>query len=324
MSDRGAKRRWSTNAETIQARAGEWIARRDHSDWAVQDQSELDAWLAESPAHMVAFLRLSDIWQRANRLRALGGSPRGGIARLRFGKLFGRIAAGLIVMVLAGAGAAYYFTIPREVTYATPVGGHEAIALNDGSHIELNTDTVLHVQNSDRKQIVKLEKGEAYFQVKHNPSRKFVVLIGDHTVTDLGTKFLIRSEPNRLEIALTEGRAQFDTQGEPSRSVLLAPGDVLTMSGGVVTTSKKSAQTMAAELGWRRGTLVFDNVSLGDAVTEFNRYSAEKLVVADRAAAQIPVSATFPTNGVGDFIQLAQVVLGLRIERRDGEVVISR
>ncbi len=93
------------------------------------------------------------------------------------------------------------------------------------------------------------------------------------------------------------------------------------MSGGLIKTTRKSTQTMAEELGWRRGMLVFDNIPLGDAVAEFNRYSAKKLVVADEAAAKIPVSATFPTNGVGDFVQLAQAVLGLRIEHRNGEIV---
>jgi len=324
VTERSVQRPWSTNAEAVQARAGEWIARRDHSDWNAQNQSELDAWLAESPAHMIAFLRLSDIWQRANRLRALGGSARDEIARLRFGNFAGRVAAGLTVIVLAAMVTAYYFTVPQETIYATPVGGHRAIALNDGSHIELNTDTILRVRDSKRKQIVELEKGEAYFQIRHDPSRNFMVLVGNHVITDIGTKFLVRSEPNRLEVALTEGRAQFDTHEGPSRSVLLTPGEVLVMSGGLIKTTRKSNQTMAEELGWRRGMLVFDNIPLGDAVAEFNRYSAKKLVVADEAAAKIPVSATFPTNGVGDFVQLAQAVLGLRIEHRNDEIVISR
>jgi transmembrane sensor len=328
MTGQGTQRRWSTNADEVQILAGAWIAKRDHSDWSAKDQNDLDAWLAESPAHMIAFLRLSDIWQRANRLRALGHQTGGGSALLRqqgFKTFVARFAAALAIVVLAVVGFARYLTVSQETTYMTPIGGHKIIALGDGSHIELNTDTVLDVRNSDRKQTVRLDKGEAYFQIKHNPTRNFVVLAGDHRIIDLGTKFLVRSEPNRLEVALVEGQVRFDARGRGVQSpILLTSGDVLVVSRNLITTSKKRSQALAGELGWRRGMLVFDNISLSQAVAEFNRYSSEKLVVADRAAAEVPVSATFPTNGVGDFVQLAQAVLGLRVEHRNGEIIISR
>ena len=67
MSEENPQRSPSTNAEEVMAIAGNWIARRDHSEWSAQDQSELNAWLAKSPSHMISFLRLDDIWQRANR-----------------------------------------------------------------------------------------------------------------------------------------------------------------------------------------------------------------------------------------------------------------
>lgn len=73
----------------IEQLASTWLARRDGSAWSSHDQCELDAWLQESVAHRVAFLRLDAAWQQSDRLKALGA----GVAS---GNLPERAAWGLI------------------------------------------------------------------------------------------------------------------------------------------------------------------------------------------------------------------------------------
>ncbi len=57
-------------AEEIERQAAEWIVRIDlhgtPDNWAA-----LDAWLTANPRHRAAFLRLSILWKRADRLRQL-------------------------------------------------------------------------------------------------------------------------------------------------------------------------------------------------------------------------------------------------------------
>lgn len=62
----------------IERDAAAWLARRDAGGWTAGDQAELDAWLAESTAHRVAWLRLEAAWHESGRLKALGaGLPPG-------------------------------------------------------------------------------------------------------------------------------------------------------------------------------------------------------------------------------------------------------
>lgn len=62
----------------IERDAAAWLARRDAGGWTVGDQAELDAWLAGSTAHRVAWLRLEAAWRESGRLKALGaGLPAG-------------------------------------------------------------------------------------------------------------------------------------------------------------------------------------------------------------------------------------------------------
>ncbi|MDC6166690.1 hypothetical protein PO768_04470, partial [Paucibacter sp. XJ19-41] len=60
----------------IEASAADWIAERDRQGGRLpaERQAELEAWLSAATAHRVAFLRLDQAWQRADRLRALQGA----------------------------------------------------------------------------------------------------------------------------------------------------------------------------------------------------------------------------------------------------------
>src|SRR6185437_1261440 len=99
-----------------------------------------------------------------------------------------RIAAVVAVAAGIGAVAMLYPLKSQDQVFRTPLGGRETITLNDGSTIELNTDTVLRARiASDRRQLW-LNKGEAFFKVRHDPRRPFEVMAGDHRITDIGTQ----------------------------------------------------------------------------------------------------------------------------------------
>lgn len=76
MSEAPQERRWDANARQIHSEAASWIERRESPTWDEVEKAEFEAWLSQSAAHMVAYLRADDIWRRADRLRALSRSMR--------------------------------------------------------------------------------------------------------------------------------------------------------------------------------------------------------------------------------------------------------
>jgi len=328
MSEANSQNRSSIAAREIRNEAAAWVLRRRDSDrWSEQDQAALDAWQAQSPQHMVAYLRLDAVWCRADRLAALRGvaskpvQPRGFFSPLIFG-----IAASFSVAAIITVAAANYLMQPRDRVFSTPIGGHETINFADGSRIELNTDTAIRTRMTTDQRVVWLDRGEAYFQVKHDPAHPFIVMIGDHRVTDLGTKFLIRRDTGKLEVAVLQGRVKFDSPNTrtPLSPVMLLPGDVVTATVSTIFVTRETTHAAAKELSWRRGVVVFDKTTLADAASEFNRYNHEKLVIADPAVASMTIDGTFPTNNVRLFARVVQDVLGLRVESRADESVILR
>ena len=316
-------------ARQIKACAASWLERREREEWSEQDQAELDAWLAQSPAHMVAYLRLEATWDRAARLSVLRtpASEAGqGAPRRNLRSLFASVAAALIMITCVGIAGGFYLTRPVEKTYATGLGGHQTVRLADGSRIELNTNTTLRAIVGAGQRMVWLDHGEAFFRIAHDDKHPFVVAVGDHRVTVLGTEFLVRRDTSRLEVAVMEGRVRFDpADGQPSpQSAFLASGDVVVAPASEAMVARKSTRELSEELGWRRGVLIFDNTTLAEAATEFNRYNHEQLVIADPAVQHMKIDGTFRANDVTAFTRVTQAVLGLRVENRGDQAVISR
>ncbi|HEV2561662.1 MAG TPA: FecR domain-containing protein [Rhizomicrobium sp.] len=317
----------AASAAEINAHAAAWLRRRHLGNWMEQDEAELEAWLAESPANRIGYWRLSASWSRMDRLAALQPSlhQQDGVAHKGISPLWLRVAAALVVATMLAAGAGFWFAQPRATTYATALGERKAIALADGSRIELNTDTTIRLSANANARTVNLERGEVYFEIKHDPHRLFVVVAGDHRVTDVGTQFFVRREKEHLEVALVEGRARFDMPVAQSQlhSMSLAAGDVVVASARRTTLKREPIEEISSELSWRRGVLVFKHATLGEAAAEFNRYNPEKIVVADAGAARLTLNGTFKTNDVAAFTDAAHAVFGLQVDVRNGQIVIS-
>jgi len=318
---------FSDDANEITAQAADWLQRREFWNWNEADQAALNAWLDQSLSHRIAYTRLEAAWNRTARVAALKThDARSNIAESHSrAKTFFRLAAAFALMAAVGVGVASYFQASADTTYATALGERKIITLADGSRIELNTNTILRARLDEGHRHVTLVKGEAFFDIRHDAAHPFSVVAEGHRITDLGTKFLVRAQSNRLEVALMEGKAAFDAaDGRMKSHIVLVPGDALVVSDNQIHTMQRTAKGLANELGWRRGMLIFYNATLGEVAAELNRYNSHKLVLADPRAAAIRISASFRTRGTEDFSQLAHVLLGLKVEERNGETVISR
>ncbi|MBZ2448550.1 FecR domain-containing protein [Xanthomonas perforans] len=97
----------------------------------------------------------------------------------------------------------------------------------DGSRLELNTHTQLRAQVDPSLRHVWLDKGEAFFDVKPDPAHPFVIHAGEHRVVVLGTKFSVRQERERLEVAVLEGKVRVEPLvAKPGRPpVIVQAGD---------------------------------------------------------------------------------------------------
>ena len=334
MSAPGEQNVRNSGASETDLLAADWLQRQQFWAWSDADQAELDAWLAQSRAHRVAYWRQKAVWNNAQRLVALrplqseaSHEPAGKV----FGLLFKigarplRIAAAIVLVALLGGAAAHFLAPKPDREFSTAVGGHETVKFADGTKIELNTNTALRARMTNSSRIVWLERGEAYFQVKHDAAHPFTVIADGRRITDMGTKFVVRRDVGGLEVSLIEGKVRFASADPASSgSRLLAPGDVALVSGNAVSINSRSVKTLTDGLSWRRGVLVFKYRTLADVASEFNRYNAKKLVIADEDAGKLMIFGTFRTQDVDLFARVTQKALGLTVKDEGDQILISR
>ncbi|HTO40869.1 MAG TPA: FecR domain-containing protein [Rhizomicrobium sp.] len=317
----------SEKTNSIEEEAARWIRRKEFGDWNETAMRACEAWLDQSLLHRVAYLRLEEGWKRTERLAALrepefrrsspARSPR------RWNGLLRVAAAVTVVAAMALTAQPYIFGASDDV-YSTPVGGRTVLTLYDGSHVELNTDTVLRLGKNRRS--ATLVKGEAFFDIKHDSKNPFVVMASGHRITDLGTRFSVRGvAPGQLEVALMEGKARIENTEDGARqhTAVLKPGDVAFASASGLKVTRKPVETLVNAVSWRNGMVVFRHMSLADAAAEFNRYTQTKLVV-DPAIAHLAIDGTFATGNPETFARILRVALGLKIETRAQQIIITR
>ena len=316
------------NAGEIEARAVAWLEQRDFGPWSPEDEEALEAWLSCSLHHRVAFDRLDLGWQRTQRLTILRQSQTAPATPVS-GRSLRWIRSMLVVVVAIGmtALAGWFLLTPdKRLTYTTSVGGREVVRLADGSQIELNTNTSVRVLDRADRREVWLDRGEAYFQVVHDTSRPFSVNAGAQRIADIGTKFLLRRDGDRLKIAVSEGGVRLEASGDPlhSKAIVLRSGDIAVATATSVSVAKEPTSTLTSALAWRAGILVFHHSRLAAAAAEFNRYNQRQIVIADPAVANFEIGGTFPTTDVDGFAAVSRDVLRLHVQTNGQEIWISR
>jgi transmembrane sensor len=321
-----------TRSQDIEARAAEWLMRREQPLWSQADQAALDRWLDESMSHKAAFWRLEHAWQMADRIGALSArdiAPRPSRAGLPLKWWHASALAASLLLAIAFFGLHSRPALspqPSVDAFDTDIGGHRIVPLVDGSRIELNTATNLRTLISKKRRDVWLDRGEAFFEVAHIEGSAFVVHAGPRLITVVGTQFSVRRDGDNVTVAVVQGRVRVEdtTPGASSASITVTPGDVAIGLGSSMMVVSKPVAAVEDKLTWRDGRLVFDGTSLAEVVDDFNRYNRQQLLISDPAVAAIRISGTFKASNVEAFVRLLKEAYGLKVElTADGKLKIS-
>ncbi|GAB3349522.1 DUF4974 domain-containing protein [Arachidicoccus ginsenosidivorans] len=152
-------------------------------------------------------------------------------------------------------------------TLEVPRGKTYALQLPDGSKVTLNAASKLifpEAFEGNKRQVYVV--GEAYFDIKHDPSKPFVVHAAQAEMTVLGTTFDINTFNKGLKTTLVSGKLMVSTA---TSKVLLAPGDqAICDEAGSISTQKVDARLSTA---WYHGDLFFDNETLGTITRALGR-----------------------------------------------------
>jgi transmembrane sensor len=302
-------------AADIEAEAARWVVRTDRGDLTAAERAELELWLAGDTRRRGAYVRASAAWSLLDGADALMPAAReksGLISVLRRRDVLAGLSA-------AAAACAAVVIGPRvtAVKYATALGEIRRVPLADGSMAAINTSSSLGVSLRPEVRRIKLDRGEAWFQVAKEPDRPFVVESGSVRVRAVGTAFSVRRHEDGSDVLVTEGVVEAWSQKSPDSRIRLTAGERTFVSDAAGAAPPATAgPAIARNLAWREGQIVLEGEPLVDAVAEFNRYNERKIVIADPSLQGERLVGWFRTNDPEGFAKAAAASLGagVRVE----------
>jgi transmembrane sensor len=311
---------------------------------SAHDQEALAAWLRLDEANVQAWERAQGAWrafddagddeilnamrQAAREARpAAAAAPRGlaaaaAIVILLAGGLFGLFEARMVPDhrtggPLANAHSGAPATAPVGAEYATAKGPPAIFGLPDGSRLTLDTDSAVSIAFTPQRRDLRLIRGRAFFDVKHDASRPFSVRAGEREVVAVGTRFDVKLDPGRMRVVLVEGRVMVRSPDRAAPPTMLRAGQQLISRHGAPP--EVSEAQVDEALNWQRGYLTFDDETLSAAAAELNRYSNDRLVVRDPRVAALRVTGQFRAGDVARFGRTLAEIHPVRIVRTGPE-----
>jgi|SRR5580765_7892509 transmembrane sensor len=314
------------------AEAAAWLTQLHGTGRDAELEADFRAWLkAGSGDHVRAFERVTEIWD------ASGEVDIRGLARVASPDAFARkqprwrAAAAALVVVLGILGFATFLLSPRSVQYTTGIGEQRTVRLSDGTWLSLNLDSAVDVDYGERQRIVHLSRGEVLFEVAHDAQHPFVVMVGDRTVTALGTSFVVRKETDEMDVTLLEGKVSvasaqtapaLGSASEEQGAITLKPGQRLRVRAG--ERAQLDSRRADAATAWRRGEVILDGTPLGEAVAEMNRYDPYRLEIDDTDLRQVRVSGVYRTGDNHDFAQSVASMYGLKMKEEANHIRLTK
>jgi transmembrane sensor len=313
--------------KAIELLAAEWVTRLDSEDATPQERVAFNAWLEKSPLHLEVFTRHTTRWQELDRLEALNDYAAsvdiGGVRQTpALGSAWSRrsILVGSGATALAGAAALYLRTPILGKTnpgmVRTAVGERRTTTLDDGSTIELNTNSLIAVSYSEKLRAVHLLKGEAYFDVSPNPQRPFRVYARAGAIQVVGTAFTVRLHRANINLIVQEGRVALSPQGPHQvDSTMVQAGQDAVFAERIEHVANLDAAALSRKLAWRDGILSFAGEPLSEVLADMSRYTDTDIEIADQALRELPVDGHFKIGNLDSMLEALEVMAHVKIER---------
>lgn len=316
--------------DTIREEAASWLVkldgRLDSGNLSPVDVRSFKDWLAQDPRHGKILKRQLAVWSDMDVFANAALNTELQHKGIRWREIFKfkmialPIATACSLLIALGV----WFWIAPEIEdnelYATNIGVQRAEELSDGSIAHLNTDSLIEINYTENQRTIVLLRGEAMFDVFHDPERPFVVYAAGTTVEAVGTKFVVRLTSDKIRVTVTEGQVQLandpdyaetaSEEPEVQEVILLnqwqeAELDIQVSEEAQPILSELDEEETERRFSWTDGRLIFEDESLETIITEVSRYTQVRVVIADPELRELRLSGRFQ---IGDTEALLEAI----------------
>lgn len=233
-------------------------------------------------------------------------------------------------------------------------GSKSTIELPDGSMVTLNSGSTLRYPGtfSSTNRTVILD-GEAFFDVKKNPAKPFLVKTKDITVKVLGTTFNVKSYPDEdlTETTLVTGRVEIIKNQENNKStvenpLVLAPNEKAVFyresnKFSVKEAGKAPEESVAKEplklnvlvekeiktepeISWKNNILVFNSEPFSDIIIKLERWYNVEVTLKYTKLSPVVFSGKFDKESIQEVLHALSLIEPFKYKVNKNQILIYK
>ena len=296
-------------SEQIIQQAANWLTRLHDEDVTDADRQAFHTWCDADPRHAVAIERMRGLW---GSLDTLPAQP----ARRALHRAFapqrsrGAQAVGVLGLVLCGWFGVQHLPL-WMADQRTGVGERRQVTLDDGSQLQLNSNSALDVKFDGHQRVIELLQGELWVEVAKDAQRPFVVRTDQGTATALGTRYLVKRAADGTTV-VTVIESTVAVKGDSSDEVKVTAGQRAILDHGRAQPAQATGS--ADPDAWTRGLLKVNDQPLSDVLQTLASYRHGMVRFDPQALRNLRVSGVFKLDDTGAALAALADNLPIQVE----------
>ena len=268
---------------------------------------------------------------------------------------FFKYAAVVALLIVSTLAALFLWNDTAELNYITKTtqrGQKSNIILSDGTTIRLNSESTLIYPEKFTGDVREVQLiGEAFFDVRRNTNKPFIVRSGDLETTVLGTSFNINAFPDQ-DIAVTvvtgkvqvspllrgdaEGRGVKETSPDiknqndsPTGQTFGGEGVILTPNQQAVfeIDNKKLTRReveLKSHLAWKNGKIIFDRIRFEEAALILERWFNIEIEFDNEALRDCLIRSEYNNENLVNILESLKFIQGVDYKiQTNNQVLLS-
>ncbi len=308
-----------------------------------QEAKDVANWLSST---IEGQQHLSDMLDRDAYLMETEPLTHNSLSEVRSDRLFKRIdnkimdnrlrrvslrAAAILLPLIIITGFSLFVANERDlwggITYSeiyVPKGEDARVFFQDGTEVFLNADTRLRYPDRFglwKKREVYLD-GEAYFNVKSNHRKPFIVHAQNTKVEVLGTSFNVNAYSNNstVKVVLDEGKTHFQVN---ENSYPMLPGQQIEYDKTTARTTLRNLMHPSRASLWKQNTLYFYDTPLAEVIKVLERRYDVQFHVNAPEALEYSYTITTRQADINGILQELHKIAPVRFKEEGNSIVVS-
>lgn len=260
-------------------------------------------------------------WQNLNKRLDQGGAK---VIPFYRSPVVLRAAAGLAILIVLTVVSKWLLNDePIEPLVFKSKAKTEQTTLPDGSKVFMNKHSEIAYSINDKGERKVSLKGEAFFEVKHDEKKPFVIQVNEVMIKDIGTAFNVKAVPenNTVEVVVESGEVQFYTSANAGLSLVKGEKAIYEKNTGRFT--KVLPTPTENTVSYKSKQFEFKATLLKEVVDQLNAVYPIKIVLQDKSLESMRLSVSFNNEAPEDIIEIIADTFDLETEKTDSTVILK-